>query len=115
MDPNDKPRMSAGDGDQLPDQGLKVPDVVDFLSDYVGSCHVGIAGDSPECTDLILDHTLRLHLITDDGQRNSSEGSQKTEHYSGFTADCRHGRVNLSEQHRRHVRLDQTGIRDFHV
>ena len=107
--------VNAGDGDQLPDQGPQVPDIVDLLADDIGSCHIGVAGDGTQGADLVLDHLLGLYLIPDDGQRNAAEGSEEAEHHAGLLCNGGHAGVDLPQKSGSLFRLDQTCVGNLHV
>ena len=98
MDADDKARIVTCDGDQFMDQRTQIPYIIDFFTDDIGSCHIGIAGDCPQGTNLVLDHTLRLHLVTDNGQGDPSEGGEQAEYHPCLPGDGGHGFVELSQE-----------------
>ena len=115
MDPDDKAGTAARDGDQFPDQRLQIPDIIDLLTDDVRARHVGITGDGPQGPDLVLDHPLGFDLIPDNGQRDPAERGQEPQNNAGLPGNGRHAGMDLSQQPRRLVRLDQAGIGDLHI
>ena len=115
VNPDDKAGTAARDGDQFPDQRLQIPDIIDLLTDDVRARYIGITGNGPQRPDLVLDHPLRFNLIPDNGQRDPAERSQKPQDNAGLPGNGRHAGMNLSQQPRCLIRLDQTGIGDFHI